>query len=181
MSGIQCLTDRHIPPRRLFPNDAIGIWVVTGHCNLFWKGQRALALSHRKKRPFAGSSELARVVFLSYGLSSPRIDTGFQEYPVGNHHGAWGTLYLDKVNRQDCLFQNKLQCPVTWWYSRFGFLGRMTFIEDGLKTLKNGDFKATDDIRVSQKYNPQFPKNNSFSFLGSVFGRNQSVCRIFLT
>lgn len=57
----------------------------------------------------------------------------------------------------------------------------MTFIEDGLKTLKNGDFKAIDDIRVSQKYNPQFPKNNSFSFLGSVFGRNQSVCRIFLT
>ena len=39
---------------------------------------------HIKKRPTAGSSELARVVFLSFRLSAPRIDTGFQEYPVNS-------------------------------------------------------------------------------------------------
>ena len=57
----------------------------------------------------------------------------------------------------------------------------MIFIRDGLKTLINRESESIDDIRVSQKYNSQFPKNNSFSFLGSLFGRNQSVYRIFLT
>ena len=78
------------------------------------KGQKALALSHRKKRPYAGSSELARVVFLSYGLSSARMDTGNQEYPVTESPWSKGTLYLGKVDRQVCLFQNKLHCPATW-------------------------------------------------------------------
>ena len=36
MSGIQCLTDRHIPPRRLFPNDAIGFWVLAGESIEEW-------------------------------------------------------------------------------------------------------------------------------------------------
>ena len=50
------------------------------------------------------------------------------------------------------------------------FLGEMIFIEDGLKTLRNGDFKTSDDFRISQKYNPKIPKNDTFSFLGTFLG-----------
>ena len=95
-----------------------------------------------------------------------------------DHHGAEGTLQLNKVDKQNCLVQNKLQCPATWLYSRFGFLGEMIFIMDGLKVLKNRDFKTIDDFRISQKYNLKLPKNNSVSFLGSGFRKSS---RIFLT
>ena len=54
----------------------------------------------------------------------------------------------------------------------------MIHIWDGLKTLINGDFKTIDDFGISQKYNPKLPKNDTFSFLGSVFGKSS---RIFLT
>lgn len=84
MSGIQCLTDRHIPLRRRFPIDAIGFWC---HRTLKFILERAKSISpvHRKKRPFAGSSELARVVFLSYG---PQNDTfSF----LGSVFGKWET------------------------------------------------------------------------------------------
>ena len=53
----------------------------------------------------------------------------------------------------------------------------MIHIWDGLKTLINGDFKAVDDFWISPKCNSQFPKNNSVSFLGSVFGKRS---RMFL-
>ena len=51
----------------------------------------------------------------------------------------------------------------------------MIFIKDGLKTLINGDFKTLDDFRISQKYNPQIPKNDTFSFLGTFLGKRQDV------
>ena len=50
------------------------------------------------------------------------------------------------------------------------FLGEMIFIRDGWKTLINGDFKSPDGFGISQKDNPQIPKNDTFSFWGSVFG-----------
>ena len=46
--------------------------------------------------------------------------------------------------------------------------GEMIFIKDGLKTLINRDFKILADFRISQKYNPKIPQNDTFSFLGSV-------------
>ena len=45
--------------------------------------------------------------------------------------------------------------------------------------MKNEDFKAIDDIWVSQKYNPQFPKTIPFLFWESFLG-NGKRGRIFL-
>lgn len=47
----------------------------------------------------------------------------------------------------------------------------MIFREDGLKSLINKGFETVDDFGISQKYNPKFPKNDTVSFLGSVFGK----------
>ena len=54
----------------------------------------------------------------------------------------------------------------------------MIFIKDDLKTSINGDFKIFADFRISQKYNPQIPKNDTFSFLGSVFGKMAGCSRM---
>ena len=51
----------------------------------------------------------------------------------------------------------------------------MIFIKDGLKTLINGDFKILNDFRIFPKCNPQIPKNDTFSFLGTFLGKWQDV------
>lgn len=47
----------------------------------------------------------------------------------------------------------------------------MIFREDGLKTSTNREFKTANDFRISPKYNLKLPKNDTFSFSGSVFGK----------
>ena len=76
MSGIQCLTDRHIPPRRLFPNDAIGFWVLAGESMEEWLNTIESRLS----------------IVMNQGI----LRLG------GVHHGGWWTpifLFLDAADR----------------------------------------------------------------------------------
>ena len=54
MSGIRCLTDRHIPPRRRFPIDAIGIWVLTGKSMEEWLNTIESKLSIVMNQGFLG-------------------------------------------------------------------------------------------------------------------------------
>lgn len=64
----------------------------------------------------------------------------------------------------------KISVPYDMVIFSDSILGRNDFHYGCLKTLINGDFKILDDFRISQKCNPQIPKNDIVSFLGSVFG-----------